>query len=183
MRKVVLGLGISIDGYIARLDGSVDFLFMPKDYSMAPFFKTIGAAIMGRKTLEDGLKMSGGSFPKSPWKDYYVMSRSKPPGERDGVVFTNKSPAVLVSQIRKLKGKDIWLMGGGEVARDFLKADLVDELYLGVVPVLLGEGIPLFPASFPQRDFELIENKTYSKGLISLKYKRVRTKAKKPKRS
>ncbi len=177
MRRVVLGLGMSLDGYIARLNGDVDFLFMPKDYSMAPFFASIGAAIMGRKTLDDGLRMSGGSLPKSPYK-YYVMSRSKPPGERDGVVFTNKSPAVLVGQIRKSPGKNIWLMGGGEIARDFLKADLVDELYLGVVPVLLGEGIPLFPSGFPQRDFELVENKTYSKGLISLKYKRRRIKAK-----
>jgi len=177
MRKVVLGVGISLDGYIARLNGDVDFLFMPKDYSMGPFFKTIGAAIMGRKTLEDGLRMSGGSLPKSPYK-YYVMSRSKPPGERDGVVFTNKSPAALVSQIRKSPGKNIWLMGGGEVARDFLKADLVDEIYLGIVPVLIGEGIPLFPPGFPQREFALVENKTYSKGLIALKYSRVRTKAK-----
>jgi dihydrofolate reductase len=69
-------------------------------------------------------------------------------------------------------------MGGGEVARDFLKADLVDELYLGIVPVLLGEGIPLFPSGFPQRDFSLVENKTYAKGMIALKYKRARPKAK-----
>jgi len=69
-------------------------------------------------------------------------------------------------------------MGGGELARDFLKADLVDELYLGIVPVLLGEGIPLFPAGFPQRNLELIENKTFSRGLITLKYERARTKSK-----
>ena len=69
-------------------------------------------------------------------------------------------------------------MGGGKLARDFLKDDLVDELYLGVVPVLLGEGIPLFPSGFPQRNFALIENKTFSRGLIALKYRRVR-KAKK----
>jgi dihydrofolate reductase len=176
MRKVVLGLGISIDGYIARLNGAVDFLFMPKDYSMAPFFATVDTAIMGRKTLDDALKM-GGSFGGSSMKTY-VFSRSKPPGERDGVVFTNKSPATLVSQLRRRPGKHIWLMGGGELARDFLKADLVDELYIGMVPVLLGEGIPLFPAGFPQRDFELVENKTYSKGLIALKYRRRRSKTK-----
>jgi len=69
-------------------------------------------------------------------------------------------------------------MGGGELARDFLKADLVDELYIGVVPVLLGKGIPLFPAGFPQRNFSLIENNTYSKGMIALRYQRVRTKTK-----
>jgi dihydrofolate reductase len=72
-------------------------------------------------------------------------------------------------------------MGGGELAREFLKADLVDELYLGVVPVLLGEGIPLFPTGFPQRNFSLVENKTHSKGLIALKYQRTRSKAKRGK--
>jgi dihydrofolate reductase len=69
-------------------------------------------------------------------------------------------------------------MGGGELAREFLKADLVDELHLGIVPVLLGEGIPLFPSGFPQRDFTLAENRTYSKGLIALRYKRRRSRAK-----
>jgi dihydrofolate reductase len=73
-------------------------------------------------------------------------------------------------------------MGGGELARTFLNADLVDRLYLGVVPVLLGEGIPLFPSGFPQRDFTLIENKTYSKGLIALTYKRSLPPKPRPKR-
>jgi dihydrofolate reductase len=171
MRSVVLGLGISLDGYIARPDGAVDFLFMPKDYSMAPFFATIDTAIMGRKTLDVVLKM-GGTFDSS--MATYVFSQSQPPGERDGLVFVNQSPTRLIGQLRKRKGKDIWLMGGGELAREFLKADLVDGLYLGIVPVLLGEGIPLFPSGFPQRDFTLVENKTFSKGMISLKYKRAR---------
>ena len=173
MRKVILGLGISLDGYIARPDGSVDFLFMPKDYSMAPFFKTIGAAIMGRKTYDVALKMGAGSFDQQG-KASYVMSRSLPAGVRNGAHFVKQSPAALVRRLRTKPGKDIWLMGGGELARAFLKADLVDELYLGVVPVLIGAGIPLFPAGFPQREFELLENKTYSKGMIALKYRRVR---------
>src|SRR5882724_5536267 len=145
---------------------------MPKDYSMAPFFRTVDTAILGRKTLDAGLKM-GGSFSGSSMKNY-VFSRSKPAVEHPGVVFINQSPASFIRQLRKQPGKDIWHMGGGELARDFLKADLIDELYLGIVPTLLGEGIPLFPSGFPQRDFALIENKSYSKGLIALKYKRVR---------
>ncbi|HTD23031.1 MAG TPA: dihydrofolate reductase family protein [Terriglobales bacterium] len=131
---------------------------------------------MGRKTYDVARKMGGGSF-RSPIKSY-VFSHSQPPGERDGVMFTNQSPTELVGELRKRAGKNIWLMGGGELARGFLKADLVDELYLGVVPVLLGEGIPLFSAGFPQRDFSLIENKSYSKGLIAVKYDRVRSKTK-----
>ncbi|MCU1249522.1 MAG: hypothetical protein JWQ49_2551 [Edaphobacter sp.] len=173
MRNVVLGVGISLDGYIARPDGAVDFLFMPKDYSMAPFFATVDAAIMGRKTLEAGLKMSGGSLPRSNMP-MYVFSKSKPPGERDGVIFVSETPASLIGELRKRSGKDIWLMGGGELARAFLEADLIDQLRLGVVPVLLGDGIPLFPSGFPQRDFTLIESKSYSKGLLALNYERTR---------
>jgi len=175
-RKVVLGLGISLDGYIARLDGSVDFLFMPKDYSMAPFFKTIDTAILGRKTYDVAKAMGGGGFGGSML--FYVMSKTLPPGEREGVIFTQESPASLVAHLRKSIGKDIWMMGGGELARDFLRADLIDELYIGIVPVLLGEGIPLFPGGFPQRDFALLENRSYSRGLIALKYERVRVKPK-----
>ncbi|HEY0780809.1 MAG TPA: dihydrofolate reductase family protein, partial [Thermoanaerobaculia bacterium] len=158
MRSVVLGLGISLDGYIARLDGSVDFLFMPKDYSMAPFFATVDTLIMGRKTYDDALRM-GGSFDGS--MSAYVLSRSLPSGDRPGgVVITGEAPADLVRRLRRRRGKDLWMMGGGVLARDFLAADLVDELYLGIVPVLLGEGLPLFPSGFPQRDFELTECKS-----------------------
>jgi dihydrofolate reductase len=170
MRKVILGLGISLDGYIARRDGSVDFLFMPKDYSMGPFFSRIDAAVMGRKTYDAARKMGGTSF--GPKMAAYVFSRSRPRGERDGVIFVDQSPAALINRLRKRKGKHIWLMGGGELVRSFLKADLVDELYIGVVPVLLGEGIPLFPGGFPQREFVLVENKTFSRGLIALTYRR-----------
>lgn len=177
MRNVVLGLGISLDGYIARLDGTVDFLFMPQGYSMTPFLATIDTAIMGRKTMDQGLKL-GGTFNADSSIKYYVYSKSLPAGERDGVVFTRQSPASFIRQLRKKSGKNIWLMGGGELAREFLKADVVDELYLGVVPVLLGEGIPLFPSGFPQRDFSLTLNKTYGKGLIELRYKRARRTAK-----
>lgn len=177
MRKVTLGLGISLDGYIARTDGSVDFLFMPKDYSMGPFFATIDTCLMGRKTYEVSLKMGGGDFGSSAMKNY-VFSHSHPPGERGGVTFVNESPKIFLNKLRKRPGKNIWLMGGGELARDFLKGDLVDELYIGIVPVLIGQGIPLFPSGFPQREFSLLGNKTYSKGLIALKYARVRLRAK-----
>src|SRR5882724_9214572 len=132
-RKVILGLGISLDGYIARPDGSADFLFMPKDYSMAEFFAGVDTAIMGRKTLDVSLKMGGGSFSGSQMANY-VYSRTLPPGKRDGVEFTREAPSDLIGKLRKRPGKDLWLMGGGEIVREFLKADLVDELNVGIVP-------------------------------------------------
>lgn len=175
MRRVVYGVGISLDGYIARPDGSVDFLFMPKDYSMAVFFKRIELAVMGRKTYEIGKKMGGGSFDGQGMK-CYVFSRTIEAGEHGGATFTAESPAEFVKELRKKKGKDVWLMGGGELAREFLREDLVDELYLGIVPVLIGEGIAAFPSGFPQREFTLIENKTFSKGMIALRYEQTGTK-------
>jgi dihydrofolate reductase len=147
---------------------------MPKDYSMAPFFKTIDMMIMGRKTLDVAVKMGGGSF-NNYGLATYVFSRSQTPGERENFTYVNESPSSFIEKHRKRRGKNIWLMGGGELARDFLKADLVDELHVGVVPVLLGEGIPLFPPGFPQRNFALLECKSYSRGMISLKYERARS--------
>jgi dihydrofolate reductase len=176
MRKIIYGVGISLDGYIARPDGSVDFLFMPKDYSMGPFFKTVDVAIMGRKTYDDVMKMTAGKF-DGQGLECYVMSRTLSPGKRGGATFVNEDVKKFVAGLRKKVGKNIWLMGGGELAREFLKLDLVDELYLGVLPVLIGEGRPLFPAGFPELAFALIENKTYSMGMISLKYERVRGKS------
>jgi len=179
VRKVILGLGISLDGYIARRNDAVDFLFMPKDYvpSFGQFFKTIDTAIMGRKTYDVAQKMGGTSY--GPKIAMYVCSRKRPAGERNGVTFTRQSPVALIKRLRQRDGKHVWLMGGGELARDFLKADLVDELYIGIVPVLLGDGIPLFPRGFPQRNFVLVENKTFSKGLIALKYERAHSRKKK----
>ena len=177
MRKIIYGAGTSLDGYIARLDGSLDFLHVrPSNYSMGPFFKTIDVALMGRKTYEVGVRMSGGKF-QSHGLPCYIFSRSLPEGERDGAVFVREEPKRFVEELQNKKGKDIWLAGGGELTREFLKEDLVDELYLGIVPVLVGEGIPLFAPGFPQREFTLMESKAYSGGLIALKYERVRGKA------
>jgi dihydrofolate reductase len=180
MRKVILGAGITLDGYIARPDGSVDYLTMTKEASalMARFFATIDTIVMGRKTLDAAVAMSGGSYKSPAAIPTYVFSRTQPPGERDGVIFTNQSPASWVRKIRARPGKHIFHMGGGELALSFLKADLIDELALGVVPILLGDGLPLFPAGFPQRDFVLVENRTYSKNSIWLAYRRLRSKRK-----
>ena len=173
MRKVILGVSMSLDGRIARANGDVDFLRTPKEHPIGAFFASMDTAIMGRKTLDAGLRMTGGKLPKTAMR-MYVMSRTHEPGERDGVTFVNRSPVELVAEIRKQSGTDIWLMGGGELVREFLRDNLVDALYLGVAPVLLGEGIPLFPSGFPQCEFALTEHKSYSVGWVTLKYERRR---------
>ena len=173
MRNVLLGVGITIDGYLARLDGSVDFLFMPKDYSMAEFFKRIDAAVMGRKTYEVAMKMGG--VMGGGGMESYVFSKTLRTGNEKNVKIVSETPKTFVENLRAVNGKDIWLMGGGELTREFLRADLVDEIHLGIVPVLLGEGIPAFKTGFSEQKFSLVENRTYSQGLIALRYERNRT--------
>ena len=86
--------------------------------------------------------------------------------------MVNGSLPTFVRKLKRRRGKDIYLGGGGELARSFLQEDLVDELFIGLGPILLGDGIPGFPGKFPQRDFRLTECKSYSNGSVGLRYER-----------
>jgi dihydrofolate reductase len=155
-RKVILGFGISLDGYIARRNGDLDFLVIDKEGEalMADFFSKIDTTIMGRKTAEAAAKLcESGEMPETPGMANYVVSRRWKPGKREGFEVVGGSLAAFVKKLKSRPGKDIYLGGGGELCRSFLQKDLVDELYIGVAPILLGDGIPGFPGKFPQRDF------------------------------
>ncbi|MGA3261894.1 MAG: dihydrofolate reductase family protein [Bryobacteraceae bacterium] len=102
----------------------------------------------------------------------YVVSRRWKPGKREGFEVVNGSLTTFVRKLKRRRGKDIYLGGGGELARSFLQEDLVDELFIGLGPILLGDGIPGFPGKFPQRDFRLTECKSYSNGSVGLRYER-----------
>ena len=178
-RKVILGFGISLDGYIARRNGDLDFLVIDKEGEsvMADFFSQIDTTIMGRKTTEAAAKLrESGEMPETPGMANYVVSRRWKPGKREGFEVVGGSLAAFVKKLKRRPGKDIYLGGGGELCRSFLQEDLVDELYIGVGPILLGDGIPAFPGKFPQRDFRLTECKSYSNGSVGLRYERIRTK-------
>ena len=165
-----------MDGYIARRDGGIDFLRPPKGYSMSALFATLDTVVFGRKTFDQAIRLGGGSYKAPATIPTYVFSKTKPAGERDGVTFTDQTPRAFVDAMRKEPaGKHILCMGGGELARSFLADDVVDELLVGVYPVLLGDGIPFFPSGFPQRDFRLVESKSYEPdGFLELRYERVR---------
>ena len=169
MRKVVLSAAVSLDGYIARSNGSVDWLAMEPERDFGAFASTVDVAIMGRKTHDVALTMGG--IPQDSLT-YYVFSRSKPPGKIGLAEYVNTPPKAFVANLRERSGKNIWLMGGGELAREFLKADLVDLVELTMVPILLGEGIPLFPGGFGQRNFSLTRHQAYKSGLVSVTYAR-----------
>ena len=178
-RKVILGFGISLDGYIARRNGAMDFLVLDKEGEalMADFFAKIDTTIMGRKTAVGMVKMrKSGEMPETPGITNYVVSRRWKPGKRKEFEVVSGSLTAFVKKLKGRPGKDIYLGGGGELCRSFLQEDLIDELFIGVGPILLGDGIPGFPGKFPQRDFRLTECKSYANGSVGLRYERMRTK-------
>jgi dihydrofolate reductase len=178
-RKVILGFGISIDGYIARRNGAMDYLTIDKEGEalMADFFAKIDTTIMGRKTAAATAEMRrSGEIPNTPGMSTYVFSRRWKPGKRDGFEVVGGSLTAFVKKLKRRQGKDIYLGGGGELCRSFLQEDLIDELYLGLGPILLGDGIPAFPPKFPQRNFKLTECKSYGNGSVGLRYERIRKK-------
>ena len=176
MRKVKYAVGASLDGYVAAADGSVDWLNRAtskakgEDFGMREFFQSIDTVLMGRKTYEIALQMGmgKGGYPKMK---NYVFSRTLPPGERDGVEFVSGDPGELIARLRQQPGKDIWLCGGGELAREVLKSQALDEVILGIVPVLIGGGRSTFPPGFPETEVELVECKQYKGGVVGLTYR------------
>ncbi|MBI2518185.1 MAG: dihydrofolate reductase [Opitutae bacterium] len=170
MRKLVYYVASSLDGYIARRDGSVDWLPTPsakEDYGYAKFLERIDALIIGRKTYEQMLTF--GAWPYGERK-CYVLSR-RWAGQRDvQAEFVGGNIATLLRRIKRQPGRDIWLMGGGESAHAFFEAGLVDEIVLTVIPTLLGEGLSLF---LPQRAgarLVLRESQAFADGLVQLRY-------------
>src|SRR5258707_1002883 len=150
-RKVILGFGISFDGYIARRNGDLDFLVIDKEGEslMADFRSKIDTTIMGRKTAAATAKMrEGGEIPETPGMANYAVSRRWKPGKREGCEVVSGSLKAFERKLKRRPGKDIYLAGGGELARSFLQEDLVDELFIGLGPILLGDGTPGFRASF-----------------------------------
>ena len=177
MRKVILGAAISLDGYLARPDGSIDFLVDVNGYSLEEAFANVDAIAFGRKTFDDAVKRGGGQYEPMGTTPTYVFSKTRAAGQSEGVVFVDVAPAAFVERLRaEPDGKDIFVMGGGELARSFLQEDVVDELHLGVYPVLLGDGIPFFPGGFGQREFKLLGSKAFGdEGFLELRYSRARS--------
>jgi dihydrofolate reductase len=176
-RKVILGFGISLDGYIARRNGAMDFLVVDKEGEalMTDFFAKIDTTVMGRKTAAATAELrKSGEMPEMPGITNYVVSRRWKPGKREGFEVVTGSLTAFVRKLKRRPGKDIYLGGGGELCRSFLQEDLIDELFIGIGPILLGDGIPGFPGKFPQRDFRLTECKSYANGSVGLRYERLR---------
>ena len=171
MRKVTFGGANSLDNYFARKDDSVDWLLWSNEVSqmMADFWKTIDTVVMGRRTYEQALKSGmGGSY---PGVKTYVFSRKLKKGPDHDVEIISEDAANFVRKLKRRKGKDICLMGGGLLAKSLIEADLIDEIGFNIHPVLLGSGIPVFHEMKRQINLELIECKTLKNGCVVVSYR------------
>jgi dihydrofolate reductase len=172
VRKVTFGGANSLDNYLARPDHAVDWLMWSSEASavMADYWKTIDTILMGRKTYEVALSHSKGGA-VYPGMRTYVFSRTLKAGTQGDVTIISSDAASFVRGLRNGKGKDICLMGGGELAKSLFEADLIDEIGFNIHPLLLGSGVPLFHAMTHQIDLELIECKTFKNGCVLVRYR------------
>ncbi|MHA1561229.1 MAG: dihydrofolate reductase family protein [Promethearchaeota archaeon] len=171
MRKIVLYIASSLDGYIARKNGEVDWLDdfnnTGEDYGYYKFYDSIDVTLMGNKTYKTS--MSLGDFPYKDKKNYVFTKQNILP-QAGYVKFINNNIVSFTKELKTQKGKDIWLIGGTQINELFFNNEIIDELILTVMPVTLGNGIPLFTESVKQLKFKLNSNKSYGNGVVQLHY-------------
>lgn len=169
-RKVILYIAVSLDNYIARDNGDVDWLVgdgsAPNvDSGYEEFYKNIDTVIMGKSTYDQVL-----SFGEYPYKDAkgYVYTRSKIESN-EYVEFTCEDPKKLINRLKNQDGRDIWIVGGAEMVDIFLKDNLIDEFIIATIPTILGKGIPLFKAGNKEIKLKLVESKIFD-GIVQNHY-------------
>lgn len=171
MRKVILSLAVSLDGYIAKPNGDVEWLKkIPNpeklDYGFSEFYKTIDTTIMGNNTYKEILGF-GIPFPFQDKKNFVISRTIKAATE---FVHFATDVSNLVKDLKSKRGKDIWLIGGGQINTEFLNKGLIDQLLIRIAPIVIGEGLPLFANKPGEEIFKLIKTETFSTGIVQLTY-------------
>ena len=172
-RRVIVHIATSADGYIARPDGDIDWLTSfpaPKGfYGLNAFMKTIDVKVLGRKTYEASLELGAKFGAKDP---AIVFSRqSAPPTLPDGVEWVTEPVGAYMTRVFAKPGKDIWLMGGGEIIASFLDAKAIDEFVVTVAPVFIGDGLPLIARRHRLDHLKLISSERFEDGFVQTRYR------------
>lgn len=154
-----------MDGFIARKDGGIDWLFSDADYGYKQFYDSIDTVLVGNKTYRQSL-----GFEEAPFKGKQVFVFTRKPGKpAPGVQFA-KNPVELVQKLKKLPGKGIWLCGGSQIVSVLLNAGLCDEVILSIHPIILGGGIPLFFGIRKETGLKFVKSMSFPSGLVQLTY-------------
>lgn len=167
MRKIILGLAVSLDGFIEGPNGEYDWCFTDQDYGLSDFFKRVDAVFMGRKSYELMTNME--APPGMPEMKEYIFSNTLKELKKDAVLLSGDIQK-QVEEIKNSEGKDIWLFGGASLTSSLMNLGLVDELWLSIHPIILGAGKPLFSNIEKRIMLRLMDSKTYSTGLVSVVY-------------
>src|SRR3989454_5844367 len=176
MRKIIVYIATSADGYIARADGNVDWLDRPGtagDYGMGAFYRSIDTILWGRKTYEVTLEfqkagIKGAAF--DPKVKNYIFSHHPPSSAAPPVQFVTEAIPAFARRLRATSGKDIWMMGGAALIASFIDENEVDDFIIHVIPTLIGEGIPLIAARHLEVPLQLRSCRHYSDGVVRLHY-------------
>jgi dihydrofolate reductase len=188
MRKIIVYIATSADGFIARKDDAVDWLDRPRikgNYGMGEFYKSIDTILWGRKTYDMILRFQkeGKDAPDMSGIRNYVFSRRPPRKVARGFEFVNQPIREFAKNLRAEKGKDIWMMGGGGIIASFLDEGEIDGFIIHVIPTFIGEGIPLVAPRNRTVPLKLLSSKKFPDGVVRLHYEVIRTKPKKKKAS
>jgi len=172
-RKIIVTIATSADGYIARADGSVDWLNRPRtagDYGMGAFFRSIDTILWGRKTYEPVLAKGGKGGGFGPRVKNYVFSRRPRQSATPDVEFINEPIGAFAKRLRATAGKNIWMMGGAGLITSFLDEGEIDEFIIHVIPTFIGEGIPLIQPRHRLVPLKLRSVRRFSDGVVRLHY-------------
>ena len=178
--RVTIHMVASLDGFIARKDGRVDWLETSDVFEggdtldpefVQEFLKTIDCYVMGSRTYETALSFEAKGF---GWaygdKPTFVLTHRSLPKTRDTVEFYSGDLAHLVNERLRTSFRSIWFIGGGAVASECLMLELIDEIRYSIMPVVIGEGIPFFEGINRDVVLHLVETKAYSSGMVALRY-------------
>ena len=176
--KISVYIATSLDGFIARENGNLDWLpgsdgsedGSGEDYGYHDFIESVDVLVMGRYTFEKVLSFGEWSYGKTK----VIVLNSKeieiPKSIKETVESRSCSPAELVEELRQASAKHLYI-DGGKTIQGFLKAGLIDELIITTVPVLIGKGLPLFGVLEQDIKLQLIESRSFEKGFVQSKYK------------
>jgi dihydrofolate reductase len=175
-RKVILYISMSVDGFIATHDDDLSWLSIvqngKEDYGYVDFNNQVDTYIVGRKTYEVVLKLTGGDFPQAKQHKCYVITRQNLPN-KDGISFYNGSLEELINNLKKEKGKHIYCDGGGEIVKLLMEKNLIDEYIISVIPTILGDGKRLFKGGINPLKLKAMPSKHFESGLVQLHYVKI----------
>ena len=177
MTKTVLYIATSLDGFIARPDGNLDWLtsipqpITGNDYGYTDLLNSLGTTIMGRKTYDEIIGF-GIDWPYIGLNSFVITTNKELKIQSPDTYILSEDLNSFVTDLKQKSEKDIWLIGGGQIITRFINEDLLDKMIITVIPKIIGEGIPLFARKPKETNWILTETKSFDTGVVTLTYQK-----------